>query len=119
MLSKFCCVPGRVAVPGRVGIEECSLNSVAVPGRVGIEECSLNSVAVPGRVGIEECSLNSVAVPGREVLRNAGMLSRFDFLKRTARLFGILVGDGLFFPIDETKFSKITVPHIVQCKHDL
>ena len=40
-------------------------------------ECSLNSVAVPGRVGIEECSLNSVAVPGREVLRNAGMLSKF------------------------------------------
>ena len=31
------------------------LESVAVPGRVGIEECSLNSVAVPGRVGIEEC----------------------------------------------------------------
>ena len=35
------------------------------------------------------------------------MLSRFDFLKGTARLFGILVGDGLFFPIDETKFSII------------
>ena len=30
------------------------------------------------------------------------------FLKGTARLFGILVGDGLFFPIDETKFSKMT-----------
>ena len=40
------------------------------------------------------------------------MLSRFDFLKGTARLFGILVGDGLFFPIDETKFSKITVDKV-------
>ena len=35
------------------------------------------------------------------------MLSRFDFSKGTARLLGFLVRDGLLFPIDETKFSKI------------
>ena len=35
------------------------------------------------------------------------MLSRFDFLLGTARPFGSLVGLGLFFPIDETRFPKI------------
>ena len=38
---------------------------------------------------MEECSLDLI------------------FLKGTARLFVFLVGDGLFFPIDETKFPKI------------
>ena len=34
------------------------------------------------------------------------MLSRFDFLLGAARLFGFLVGEGLFFsPIDDTRFS--------------
>ena len=33
-----------------------------------------------------------------------GMLSRF-FLLESARPFGFLVGKGLFFPIDEAKFS--------------
>ena len=34
------------------------------------------------------------------------MLSRFDFLSEAARLFGFLVGKGLFcFAIDETRFS--------------
>ena len=33
------------------------------------------------------------------------MLSRFDFFIRAARPFGFLVGEGLFFPIDETRFS--------------
>ena len=37
------------------------------------------------------------------------MLSRFDFFQLgTARPFGFLVGEGLFFfPIDEFRFSKI------------
>ena len=35
------------------------------------------------------------------------MLSRFDFLLGTARPLIFLVGEGLFFPIDETRFSKI------------
>ena len=34
------------------------------------------------------------------VERYGGMLSRFDFLIGTARPFGFLVGEGLFFPID-------------------
>ena len=38
---------------------------------------------------MEECSLDLI------------------FLQETARLFGFLVGDGLFSPIDETKFSKL------------
>ena len=38
---------------------------------------------------MEECSLDLI------------------FLLGTARLFVFLVGDGLFFPIDETKFPKI------------
>ena len=33
------------------------------------------------------------------------MLSRFDFLLGTARAFSFLVGEGLFIPIDETRFS--------------
>ena len=34
------------------------------------------------------------------------MVSRFDFfLLGAARPFGFLVGEGLFFPIDETRFS--------------
>ena len=33
------------------------------------------------------------------------MLSRFDFLLGAARPFGFLVRKGLFFPIDETRFS--------------
>ena len=48
---------------------------------------SLNSVAVPGRVGMEECSLVLI------------------FLLGAARPFGFLVGEGLFFPTDETRFS--------------
>ena len=36
---------------------------------------------------MEECSLNLI------------------FLLGTARPFGCLVGEGLFFPIDETRFS--------------
>ena len=33
------------------------------------------------------------------------MLSRFDFLLGLAKPFIFLVGEGLFFPIDETRFS--------------
>ena len=33
------------------------------------------------------------------------MLSRFDLLLGTARPVGFLVGEGLFYSIDETRFS--------------
>ena len=33
------------------------------------------------------------------------MLSRFDFLLGTARPFSFPVGEGLFLPIDDTRFS--------------
>ena len=39
------------------------------------------------------------------VKRCGEMLSRF-FLLGTARPFGFLVGEGLFFPIDETDFPR-------------
>ena len=43
---------------------------------------------------MEECSLDLI------------------FLFGTARLFVFLVGDGLCFPIDETKFPKIKSKHL-------
>ena len=33
------------------------------------------------------------------------MFSRFDFLLGIARPFGFLMGEGLFIPIDETRFT--------------
>ena len=51
----------------------------------------LNCVAVPGIVAVEECSLDLIFYKGQLL---------------PARQFGFLMGEGLFFPIDETRFSQ-------------